>query len=214
METMIGRPTKAEARERTREKLLATAEECFLERGYHATSIDHIAKEASYTKGAVYGNFDSKEDLFLAVYERQVERGVEQARRAFAEAGTAEGFERTIVERGRRDRRDERWLAVFFEFWAYVARNPASRERFAELHARALEPFVEATARLAAEQGAELPVDPRSWTIALNAMHVAITLERLTQPDVVDADLGLRMQRFVVEALSCTKSPRERRRKR
>jgi AcrR family transcriptional regulator len=189
METMIGRPTKAEARERTREKLLATAEECFLERGYHATSIDHIAKAASYTKGAVYGNFDSK-------------------------AGTAEGFERTIVERGRRDRRDERWLAVFFEFWAYVARNPASRERFAELHARALEPFVEATARLAAEQGAELPVDPRSWTIALNAMHVAITLERLTQPDVVDVDLGLRMQRFAVEALSRRQSPRERGRKR
>ena len=42
--------------------------------GYHATSLDAVADEAGFTKGAVYSNFSSKEDLFFAVYERRVER--------------------------------------------------------------------------------------------------------------------------------------------
>lgn len=40
--------------------------------GFHATSLDLIADEAGCTKGAVYSNFDGKEDLLLAVYERRV----------------------------------------------------------------------------------------------------------------------------------------------
>jgi AcrR family transcriptional regulator len=36
--------------------------------------VDEVAERAGYTKGAVYSNFASKEDLFFAVYERQVEQ--------------------------------------------------------------------------------------------------------------------------------------------
>jgi AcrR family transcriptional regulator len=35
-----------------------------------------VAAEAGYTKGAVYSNFASKEDLFFAVYERRVDARV------------------------------------------------------------------------------------------------------------------------------------------
>ena len=63
------RLTRAERREQTRDDLIAAADRLFVEGGFHATSLDQIAAAAGYTKGAVYSNFASKEDLFLAVYE-------------------------------------------------------------------------------------------------------------------------------------------------
>jgi AcrR family transcriptional regulator len=206
------RPTRLnrqEAKRETQDRLLAAARELFLERGFHAASVAEIAERAGYTTGAIYSNFGGKEDLFLAVYDRQVASGVEQAQRAFAEAGWIGGLERLTAERGDRSPSDERWLAVFLEFWAHVIRSAGARERFAELHARALEPIVEAHERLVSEHGMKLPLDARSWTHAMNAMHLGIVLERLTQPDVVAPDAGIRMQRFVVEQVMRDASSRE-----
>ena len=67
------RLTRAERREQTRDDLIAAADRLFVEGGFHATSLDQIAAAAGYTKGAVYSNFASKEDLFFAVYERRAD---------------------------------------------------------------------------------------------------------------------------------------------
>ena len=80
--------TRAEQQQRTREEVLAAADRLFVERGFHATSVDQIAQAAGYTKGAVYSNFAAKEDLFFAVYERRMERAVLRAR---ADAGRRPG---------------------------------------------------------------------------------------------------------------------------
>src|SRR4051812_18261558 len=66
--------TRAERQAQTREDLIDAAEALFTSHGFHATSLDAVAVAAGYTKGAVYSNFSSKEDLFFAVYERRVER--------------------------------------------------------------------------------------------------------------------------------------------
>ena len=65
---MAVRLSRAERRQQTREELLSAAEACFVSQGFHATSVDQVAEQAGYTKGAVYSNFASKEDLFFAVY--------------------------------------------------------------------------------------------------------------------------------------------------
>src|SRR6185436_19462753 len=67
------RLSRAERREQTRDDLIAAADRLFVEGGFHATSLDQIAAAAGYTKGAVYSNFASKEDLFFAVYERRAD---------------------------------------------------------------------------------------------------------------------------------------------
>jgi AcrR family transcriptional regulator len=61
-----------ESQAQTREALLAAARDLFDAKGFAATSIADIAEEAGYTTGAVYSNFASKDDLFLAVLERQL----------------------------------------------------------------------------------------------------------------------------------------------
>lgn len=63
------RLTREESKARTRERLLAEAWRLFRERGYAATSLEQVAEAADVTKGAIYGHFDSKEDLLLGAIE-------------------------------------------------------------------------------------------------------------------------------------------------
>src|SRR5258707_14938543 len=65
----VTRVTRAESKERTRQRLLAEARRLFRERGYAATSREQIAEAAEVTKGAIYGHFSSKEDLLLSAIE-------------------------------------------------------------------------------------------------------------------------------------------------
>src|SRR5262245_23015829 len=116
------RLTRAERREQTRDDLIAAADRLFVSGGFHATSLDQIAAAAGYTKGAVYSNFDSKEDLFFAVYERRAAEAERQMREVFAGDAVA-GLDRIAGDTTGRINRDDGWLAAFFEFWAHVIRR-------------------------------------------------------------------------------------------
>ena len=63
------RLTREESKAKTRQELLRAANRLFLRNGYVQTSLANIAEEAALTKGAVYSNFESKEDLFLALLQ-------------------------------------------------------------------------------------------------------------------------------------------------
>jgi AcrR family transcriptional regulator len=69
-------PTRSDRQAQTRAELIAAADRRFSVDGFHATTLALVADDAGYTKGAVYSNFSSKEDLFFAVYERRVERWI------------------------------------------------------------------------------------------------------------------------------------------
>jgi len=64
-----GPPTRSERQRRTREALIEAARVGFARDGYNGASLEQIAREAGFTKGAVYSNFESKALLFLAVLD-------------------------------------------------------------------------------------------------------------------------------------------------
>ena len=66
---MAKRLTREESRALTRAKLLASAREVMARDGYEGASIDRIAEEAGFSKGAFYSNFSSKEEIFLELLE-------------------------------------------------------------------------------------------------------------------------------------------------
>ncbi len=198
---MATRPlSRAERREQTRDDLIEAADRAFVSGGFHATSLDQIAAAAGYTKGAVYSNFASKEDLFFAVYERRAAVAEAQMVELF-EADAAAGLDRISADTSGRVNRDDGWLAVFFEFWAHVIRHPELRERFAEIHRRLQVPIAGALERVAAERGAELPEEALRLAVASGAMQIGLALERLTQPEVVDKALGGRMARLLLNEI-------------
>jgi AcrR family transcriptional regulator len=175
----------------TRARLLDAAEVVFAQRGFHAATVDEIAREAGATTGALYANFAGKEELFLELFDHMMARDV----RGYAEA-SGEGT--TAAEAARRAA--ERWMLVlserpeyfpmFIEFWAYAIRVPRVRARFGERFAA----FRLATGRIVAAaakaQGIELSSE-QAQTLGtfVNALANGLALEKLIDPTGVPDEL-------------------------
>src|SRR5438552_10920354 len=71
--TPAGRLTREQSRAQTRERLLRAAKGVFARSGFHGASVEEIASAAGYSTGALYSNFDGKEDLFLVLMEREID---------------------------------------------------------------------------------------------------------------------------------------------
>ena len=68
----VGTMNKHELKTReTRALLIAAAETIFVRDGYEGAELGEIAALAGRTKGAIYAQFASKEDIFLALIEER-----------------------------------------------------------------------------------------------------------------------------------------------
>ncbi|MGO4701157.1 TetR/AcrR family transcriptional regulator [Dyella sp. 2RAB6] len=63
------RLTRTESREKTRQRLLDAAAISIARKGLASTSVEEIAAQAGYTRGAFYSNFRSKNDLFVELLQ-------------------------------------------------------------------------------------------------------------------------------------------------
>lgn len=184
--------TRAESKERTRQRLLAEAQRLFRERGYAATSLEQIAEAAEVTKGAIYGHFASKEDLLLSAIEAGRDAPPEYVamlndpsrplRERLAEFARAAAVERPG---------DVAQLAVFLEFFAALLRAPDALQRYSS----GLERQLQAIADTDTEKpvGGTTPV--QTWTIGL-ALVVGLQIYQrmapgLVTPEVFERAVGL-----------------------
>src|ERR1700726_4118293 len=87
-----GRMTREQSKANTRERLLLAARRGFARRGFHGASVEEIASEAGFSTGALYSNFDGKEDLFLVLMEREIDEHAREIADAVGER--ASGAER------------------------------------------------------------------------------------------------------------------------
>src|SRR2546429_772270 len=72
MQAVVEKLTPERRRELTRSTLVDAAADVFARRGFHAASLEEIAETAGFTRGAIYKNFENKEELFFAVIERRI----------------------------------------------------------------------------------------------------------------------------------------------
>jgi len=82
------RSLKEKQRQEREELILQAAEEVLAEKGYYETSVDEIASRVGIAKGTVYLHFPSKEDLVIAILERNAQRLLELVETAVALAPT------------------------------------------------------------------------------------------------------------------------------
>ena len=114
----------------TRRLLLEAARNIFVRDGYERAQVDQIAAAAGRTKGAVYGHFKDKEDLFLALFE---ERSKQDMEAVVARMGTGE--DKALNLAGLRSfyaglASDKSWAILTLEFKLYALRSPEVRRRF------------------------------------------------------------------------------------
>ena len=131
-ETKAPRRTREEQRAQTRADLLDAAAEVFARNGYHGTSVDMVAEAAGYTKGAVYSNFESKEELFLALLEARLEDSLNSMQDVMDSAAPEDRPEAFGSRRGEISQWEPQWFMLEAEFELYAARNPEVRDRVAE----------------------------------------------------------------------------------
>ena len=138
----------------------------FARGGYHGATVELIASEAGFSTGALYSNFDGKEDLFLALMEREIDahaREISEAvrtRHSVAERATGGARQwMTMIER------EPELLLLFMEFWAYGVRDPSVRPKVAARFAQ----MRELLTRLIADGMREFELE-----LALPAEHLAL----------------------------------------
>src|SRR3954451_14495841 len=69
MPVRIDRPTQGERRARSRTALLEAAARGLSRHGYARLNLEQVAREAGYTRGALYHQFEDKQALALAVIQ-------------------------------------------------------------------------------------------------------------------------------------------------
>jgi AcrR family transcriptional regulator len=178
--------TREESRAETRRRLVAAARKVFLRRGFHAAKIEEIAEEAGYTIGALYSNFETKGDLFVAVFEEQaatraaeVEKAVEEAgdRDARPAAAATQWMDKLAAE--------PQWFPLWVEFWTYAVRQPRLRRKFAVPLGALRVTVGRLVERRAKERGFSLAMPAEEIGLAIKALGEGIALEKLIDPDAV-----------------------------
>jgi AcrR family transcriptional regulator len=199
------RLTRAEQRERTRYCLIEAARKVFSRRGYDKASLDEVAEEAGFTKGAVYSNFKGKEDLFLATVDAHFEERLEAIKRVLAEEPDEEGTAHAAgMDFMNQLNSDPEYFALFFEFWNYAQRNPAVKRKFLPRVQR----FRAALAELFEAKDVEMPMPTEQLAAMLIAMAAGVAMERELDPKAVPDDMYARMLQYFFRGMFAVEEDR------
>jgi AcrR family transcriptional regulator len=183
------RPT----RDVTCEKLFEAAARLFEEQGIGGASIEAIAAAAGFTRGAFYSNFDSKDELIIAMLEDHVEQSIRRNLDLLARHKNLADFIDALktMDRSRQDPLARSPL-LHMEMILFVARAEKRRPDLAKrLRARRklVADIVETTLENSGRNGALNP----TWTAAIVlALEDGFRLHRLIDPETTPPDSFLR----------------------
>ena len=178
---------------KTHNDLLQAARTIFARDGFELASVEDIAKAAGKTRGAFYAHFTNKEDVFFAIYERDMEEKK-------VELSTVIGHLPTLEERvtalcqyisKRATSREATLLQI--EFKAYAVRHPRQRKRLAALHAAMAQNFVlkEITEFVPTMEG-------RACSLALTGALEGMMLNHMFDPEGIGQEQFARMTELIL----------------
>ena len=195
-----GRLTRAQAKAATRERLLHAAEEVFARKGFAGASVEEIAESAGYSIGALYSNFDGKEQLFLELLSarraRRVGSVIGALRAAVAEhRDPFDALPGALLDFAERDAGAG---ALQAEFWLYAVRHPEARAALAAQTAAQLDALEQLITELLASQSVAATAPPRDVTVVLFALVQGLIRQRRIDPDRVPDKLFTQALRWIL----------------
>ena len=186
-------------RRATREKLVAAALDLFGRNGIDATSVEQLCEAAGFTRGAFYSNFETKDDLCVAVARTMSTETVDACREILASASSRDDIGSLLTQ--------------LFRVSAF---SPARQRTMMEMHLRAnREP--ELARRLRGEREVMWPLLIEVVERTAEQAHCSFTLGvtdllRLCEalyfsPTLVTEGTNLTMMAKAVEALTVQNKP-------
>ncbi|MEZ0352968.1 TetR/AcrR family transcriptional regulator [Mycobacterium sp. pR1184] len=190
------RPTRGEVRDR----ILDAASKVFAAEGFAGATIDAIGQAAGFTKGAVYSNFESKDELFLALVDREFELRGEQIAIALDSSGgdtaaAAREVSRSVLDsvRGRSD-----YYVLLVEYWLRAQRDPLLRERLIGRRRAAADEALRIV-----ESTDTVPSDRRLADVAqlVVTLNLGVAMEEVLRPGSINPDLLAQLITALLESI-------------
>jgi AcrR family transcriptional regulator len=194
-------------RAQTRVALLEAAARVYARRGFAGATLEEVAAEAGFTKGAVYAHFGSKENLLMALVEEHLAGQITEQIALFDRdratwerplAGSEHWMERVQDS-------PERFV-LFVELWVQAQRDERLRHRvaggLAALHAT--------FARFCAESSADAGFDPpaavaEQFANIMLGLSIGLSMLKLLAPEgVANELLGTTLSVLIRETESST----------
>lgn len=178
----MARLTRAEQQRRTHEQLLDAGRQVFLRRGFLAATVEEIAADAGYTRGAVYKHFGGKEGLWLALVEADADAHLRHLRDTLAAATDRDDLIAALVPAGPVDAAAAKWSAAAAEVLAAIAQQPATAALVAAVQQRHDEQVV----ALLTENARRLRLEPAmsldQAVVMIGALGIGLALRQAIAP--------------------------------
>ena len=192
--------SRDEKKAATREKLLEAAAALVGKQGALATSLDAIAEYAGLTKGAVYSNFDSKEDLLfelagLSGMTINLEDVFGDESQAINE--TLEQIGREIAAQFRAA--SSKTWRLTYEILNFAQHNARTRREIADDWRRSRKLTAEWFDRVARAQGRRLALGGAEISLVIEALALGVAQLQRIDPKAVPEDLIPRVLRLLVD---------------
>jgi AcrR family transcriptional regulator len=179
--------TRQQKQAETRSSLLRSATKLFCRHGLEGASVEDVAQDAGYTKGAFYSNFKNKEELFLVMMDDKFGAELERIDRLLAGTGearteanaAAEDFVRYVHS-------DPEWPRLYFEFVAYAARNDEFRQELATRHRALRARLADVYQRWSSSVTDSPPVPIADIAAMTDFMADGFLLDKLVDPELDD----------------------------
>jgi AcrR family transcriptional regulator len=172
----------------TRRKLLDAAKRIFAQEGFEAARLEDIAARAGYTRGAFYANFNSKEDIFFALFEEWVSERIESVTSAMGRH--SDPVEKLAALRSHYAElaTDRSLVLISMEFKLFALRHPEAHARLRSRHRRVRATFAELFSELMRELHTTISIAYPAASACLGAVAQGLLLEHLIDPKTLSDD--------------------------
>jgi AcrR family transcriptional regulator len=183
------RLTRQESKAQTRAALLTVARAHFLRYGLGGAVADKIAEDAGFSRGALYCNFESMEDLFLAVIEQEHARYKEKFDRLCGDGPPCKDQIHLMRDAIADMVTDRDWVILRAEYEAGALVSERLRRGFAAMHREQVRHGCDRIRDLQNESGVELSLKPDDFImVMLNLSHGLAVTQRILGSELSQKD--------------------------
>jgi AcrR family transcriptional regulator len=176
------RRRQADRTRATCRKLLDAAKRIFAQEGFEAARLEDIAAGAGYTRGAFYANFESKEDIFFALFEEWAQERIESITRDLRRHSDPEAKLAALRTHYAGLAKDRRLVLISMEFKLFALRHPEAHARLRSRHRRIRASFGDLFAEIMGALGRGIPIGYPAASACLGVLSQGLLLEHLLDP--------------------------------
>lgn len=195
------RLTREQARAQTVEKLIEAAGRVVAREGFGAASVDDIAAEAGYSRGAFYSNFPSKGAILLELLRRHMEAEIAEIQALVETAESPSALSTRFGVWAKTFHADADWALLSAELQLLAARNADFAGPYEEFQAKHRAALADLLKRVFAKIGARLPMRADDLAAILKALTQGLALRNAARSRG-GRDDSSRLLRVLLSALS------------